>query len=150
MAKTQDTTREARAQQLITEGRVTLRPGTGTALVRGSKGETYVVTREACSCLDFVSRGVDCKHRLAAKELCSLYRECAKQARETGRVTIPPALMRAIGGYRDVEAPPPPAPVPAGALVDDRGVAYCHNCGEDLINGYCPREAAERHERMAA
>lgn len=37
-----------------------------------------------------------------------------------------------------------PVRIPAGALVDANGVPYCHDCGEDLIGGVCPRRTREK------
>lgn len=147
--------RDEKARLLVANGAVTLRPGTGTALVRGSNGEEYVVTKTSCSCPDFARRGLDCKHRIAAREICCLYRQCARQARETGRVTIPPQLGWALGMYRDVEAQPPaPAcrrhgePLPCTGCDWEKFerdlVTRCMTCGSRLVDGYCPREAAER------
>ena len=151
----QDTKRQAKAQALIAAGAVTLKPGTGTALVRGSNGEQYTVTKTSCSCADHLARGGDCKHRIASRILCGLYRDCAKQARETGRVTIPPSLMRAIGGYRDVEAPA--ASVPTCRHGERAGCPVCESeawaredredclkCGAALVNGRCPAQDAQR------
>lgn len=154
---TQDTTtmdkRDAKAQILIDTGKVHLLVGERHALVDGSRGEQYRVNRDGCTCPDWTNRQPEggCGHMRAVKRLCDLYKALRVVARETGRVRIPPALYRALGGYRDVEASPPPVPVPAGALVDDNGVPYCAKCGADLTpDGYCPREASERLERTAA
>ena len=93
---TQSTTREARAQALIDSGAVTLYVGEGRAEVRGSRGVTYVVTRDQCGCPDFQRRGTDCKHRLAAKALCAEYRELKVAAERGERVRPSTALLQAI------------------------------------------------------
>ena len=96
MATTQHTSRDQRAQGLIDSGAVTLYVGQGYAEVRGSKGVTYTVTKEACGCLDFVRRGVDCKHRRAARRLCAEYRELKAKAAAGERVRPSTALLQAI------------------------------------------------------
>ena len=92
----QNTSRDQRAQELIDAGAVTLFVGRGYATVRGSKGVTYTVTKGACGCLDFVRRGVDCKHRRAARRLCAEYRELKAKAAAGERVRPSTALLQAI------------------------------------------------------
>lgn len=134
MAKTKYPSKADKAQALIDSGAVRLFPGRGYATVIGSTGNTYTITRQdGCNCPNSKSRDPrSCYHAEAARILCGLYHDCAKQARETGRVRIPPALYRALGGYRDVEASPPPAPIPAGALVDE---PTCDTTGHEGVGG---------------
>ena len=111
MARNTTTSREAKAQELLESGAVTLYVGQRYAEVRGSKGETYKVTHEACTCPDFQRRGVDCKHRLACRELCRQYREL--KAKAAAGETIRPSytLLRALrwpvkkAGCRECAAP---------------------------------------------
>ena len=92
----QNTSRDQRAQELIGAGAVTLFVGQGYAEVRGSKGVTYTVTKDACGCLDFVRRGVDCKHRIAARWLCTEFRLLKELAQRGERVRPSTALLQAI------------------------------------------------------
>ena len=94
--RTQDTSREQRAQELIDAGAVTLYVGQGYADVKGSRGITYTVTRESCGCPDFTQRGVECKHRLAARRLCAEYRELKAKAERGERIRPSTALLQAI------------------------------------------------------
>lgn len=87
-------TREDRALTLIESGAVQLFPGRGYALVQG-KSDRYTVTRESCVCRDF-ELGNECKHRLATQSVCKLYRDCATEARETGKTKIPADLYLAL------------------------------------------------------
>lgn len=148
MAKTQDTTdrRDAKAQTLIDAGKVHLLVGERYALVDGSHGEQYRVNRDGCTCPDWTNRQPEggCCHMRAARRICQLYKACRTIAIETGRVTIPPELYRAIVPFERREAS---APAPAGALVDARGIPYCHSCGADIVNGRCSREAEAQAKR---
>lgn len=163
MVKAKYPSKADKAQALIDAGAVRLFPGLGYATVVGSKGDTYTITRQdGCNCPNGKSRDPrSCYHAEAARILCEEYRRLSAQARETGRVTIPPALMRALGGYRDVEAPslrlpaelvaaigsPEPPPVPAGAERDGRGVIRCLKCGSPLTpDGRCPEQDARLKE----
>ncbi len=92
-----NTSRETKAQELIESGAVTLLVGTRTAEVRGSRGETYTVTHEACTCKDFERRGVDCKHRIACRLLCEEYRRC-KAAAERGETIDKDAARELVYG----------------------------------------------------
>ena len=96
MVTSQSTTREARAQALIDAGAVTLYVGQGYAEVKGSNSVTYTVTKDACGCPDFVRRGVDCKHRIAAQQLCAEYRQLKAAAQRGERVRPSTALLQAI------------------------------------------------------
>ena len=109
-----DTSRETKAQELIDAGAVALFVGHGYAEVRGSKGVTYTVTRDACGCMDYLRRGgaTDCKHRIAARRLCQEYRELKAKAAAGERVRPSTALLRAIrwpekpkAGCRECGAP---------------------------------------------
>ncbi len=90
------TSREVRAQELINTGAVTLFVGERYAEVKGSKGETYKVTHEACTCPDFTRRGVECKHRLACRELCRQYRACKAAAQRGETIRPSTALLQAV------------------------------------------------------
>lgn len=176
MVTRNDTTdkRDAKAQALIDAGKVHLLIGERYALVDGSHGEVYQVNRDGCTCPDWTNRQPEggCGHMRAVRRICGLYRACRTIAREAGRATIPPQLGRALGMYRDVEAPPlrlpaelvaalgapepPPCPahgepLPCGVCDWERlerdMATRCMTCGEHLTaDGQCPRRA----ERMAA
>ena len=96
MARNTNTSREQRAQELITTGAVTLFVGERYAEVRGTKGETYKVTHESCTCPDFQRRGVECKHRLACRELCRQYRELKAKAAAGETVRPSRHLLQAL------------------------------------------------------
>lgn len=145
MVSSKSTTREERAAALIREGRVRLHPGKGIATVAGSKGETYTVTKTSCTCPDFTARGLDCKHRIAARQLCAEYRAAAAQARNGETVRPSVGLLRALGWLAETPAPAPVA-VPTGALVDRTGVPYCGKCGADVVNGLCSGRHVRRLE----
>ncbi len=105
------TSREAKAQELINTGAVMLFVGERYAEVRGSKGETYKVTHESCECPDFQKRQVECKHRIACRQLCQEYREL--KAKAAAGETIRPSrhLLQALrwpvkkAGCRECGAP---------------------------------------------
>lgn len=115
MAKT-IVTREDRAANLLATGAVTLNLD-GTATVKGSGKAIYTVTKESCSCPDFQRRNLDCKHRIATRSLCGLYRACRDQARETGRVRVPYLLSLAL---------------PKGGATTP---ATCSDCGTAISGG---------------
>lgn len=107
--------RTDKARQLLLDGKVHLLPGAGYALVDGSNGEQYRVTREACSCKDWEYRHEsigDCAHRIAVKQVCAAYREVQRQVRETGFAAMPEELDRALR--------PVPAPAPKRSPDDDQ------------------------------
>ncbi|MPZ24451.1 MAG: hypothetical protein GEU28_13165 [Dehalococcoidia bacterium] len=124
-------TREDRAQALIAAGAVALLPGTGTAIVRGTGKAEYIVSKGQdaviCTCPDFTKRGTYCKHILAVQTLCTLYRECSRIARETGRVRLPYLLGLALRGRATLAATSAPT-------VEDfdtpRDPANCSGCGK--------------------
>ena len=95
MSKSQSTTRETKATELIQTRAVTLYVGQGVAEVKGSKGETYRVTSTGCTCPDSQRRQVDCKHVLATKALCAEYHRL-KLAAELGE-TIRPSAALVVG-----------------------------------------------------
>ena len=64
--------------------------------MRGSKGTTYIVTRDGCCCPDRTKRGVACYHEMAVRQLCAEYRELKARAAAGGRVRPSTALMQAI------------------------------------------------------
>ena len=96
MTSQNPTTRESRAQALITAGAVSLFVGQGMAEVKGSKGVTYTVTKDQCGCPDFTRRGVDCKHRIASRLLCEEYRALKATAQRGERIRPSSALLQAI------------------------------------------------------
>ncbi len=92
------TTREDRAIALIDAGAVTLNFD-GTATVKGSGKAQYLVTKQGCPCPDYTQRGEQvglCKHLLAVKALCQVYRACREEARTTGRTRLPANLAKAL------------------------------------------------------
>ena len=131
MATKNTSSREARAQELITTGAVTLFVGERYAEVRGSKGETYKVTHEACACPDFTRRGIECKHRLACRELCRQYREL-KAAAQRGETVRPSRhLLQALRW-----------PVKADVISTDNvanvgNVSGCCECGRPTSQDLC-------------
>ncbi len=128
MSKAQSTTREDRAAALIEQGAVRLHPGEGTATVKGRTGTYTITKRDGCNCPDARNRGSNCYHALAARQLCQMYRECAKQARETGQVRLPVELMKALGGVGTDEPAPESWSKP---------LTYCKTCGSALVKGMC-------------
>ena len=128
MATKSTTSRETKAQELINSGAVQLHIGLGVATVRGSEGTVYRVTRDGCDCSDFVNRGVECKHRIAARLLCDEFKAC-KAAAQRGE-TIRPSytLLRALrwpvkkAGCRECGAPTD-FDVCSGCFFGQRGAA---------------------------
>ena len=96
LTSTKSTTREARAQALIDSGAVTLYVGQGYATVKGSGNVSYTVTKDACGCPDFQRRGINCKHRIAARWLCTEFRLLKELAQRGERVRPSTALLQAI------------------------------------------------------
>jgi hypothetical protein len=151
MVTEKDTTtdkRDSKAISLIEAGKVHLLLGRRFGYVDGSRGQLYRVSREGCECADWLNRQPEggCGHMRALRAVCTLYKSMRAEAKVTGRATIIPAIYRAL---LPVTAGTP-VPVPAGADRDERGIAYCLRCGADLVNGQCPKQAAQRRERMAA
>lgn len=103
---TADERREARADQLIAEGKVALLLGQPFALVTGSRGKVYRVSRESgCECADFRYRGVRCAHLIAAATICNVAHMARHLAKRHGRCRLPAALGRALAnGQRLVAA----------------------------------------------
>ncbi len=89
------TSREAKAIALIDAGAVTLNLD-GSATVRGSGTVVYTVRSGVCTCPDFTRRGIDCKHVLACRALCQVYRQCKADALATGRTCLPAHLAKAL------------------------------------------------------
>ena len=106
MATTKRTTREQRAQELLDNGAVSLFVGRGYANVKGSGDNIYRVTKDGCICPDRQKRGPGCKHELAVKALCEMYREHRSEARATGRTRMPAALAKALANATPVPAHP--------------------------------------------
>ena len=119
MATRQSTSRETKAQALIESGAVTLHLGRGYAHVAGSGGKVYQVSANGCTCPAFAKRGPGCKHELAVRELCRLFREHRSEARTTGRTRMPAVLARALANAT-------PAPV-----------TTCRDCGRPARSGLC-------------
>jgi len=90
------TTREAKALDLIQSGAVSIFPGREYATVKGSGKATYQVNRDGCTCPDFTRRGGPCKHQLSVKAICTGIRLLREQAAQTGRVTLPANIGRAL------------------------------------------------------
>jgi hypothetical protein len=139
---TQDTTdrRDVKAQTLIDTGKVHLILGQRFGYVDGSQGQLYRVSRDGCECRDWLNRQPEggCAHQRALRAVCALYKGMRAEAKATGRATIIPAIYRAL---LPVKAGEVPAPVPAGAERDGRGVPYCLRCGSALTpDGRCPRQ----------
>ncbi len=111
MSNRNHSSRETKAQELIRDGAVTLFVGQRYAEVRGSKGETYKVTHESCTCPDFTRRGVECKHRIACRQLCQEYRELKAKAKAGETVRPSRHLLQALrwpvkkAGCRECGAP---------------------------------------------
>ena len=99
-SKTQGTTsREAKAAQLLAEGKVSPLLGTGITLVSGSKpGVVYQVTATGCECVDH-ARGHFCKHQLARQLLGAQYRQCQREVAAFGTTRVPAELHRALVNY---------------------------------------------------
>jgi hypothetical protein len=150
--ETKDTTRQAKVQALIDSGAIRLFPGRGYAEVVGSRGTVYQITKQqGCNCLNGMSRDPrSCYHAAATRLLCEEYRLLAKQTRRGETIRPSVGLLKAIGwGVGEQSS----APIPAGALVDDRGIPYCAKCGSDIIDGRCSREAeadAKREDDLLA
>ena len=111
MSKSQSTTREAKAQELITTGAVTLYVGKGYATVRGSGAAVYTVVKTGCTCPDRVKRGQTCKHEIASRLLCEEFKAC-KAAAQRGETVRPSRhLLQALrwpvkkAGCRECAAP---------------------------------------------
>ena len=141
-------TREQRATDLLTAGAVTLFVGRGYALVAGSKGNVYRVTKAGCECSDFRSRGMECKHLLAVKRLCAEYHALKARAEQGERVTPSAALLAAL---RWLERPAPVRPAASGRCTDCGAPAPKDLCA-DCFLGYPPAAVAgvKRPERVAA
>ena len=89
--------REARADQLIREGKVALVIGHRFALVTGSKGKVYRVSRESgCECPDFRYRDVRCAHLIVAAAICDVAHMARHLAKRHGRCRLPAALGKAL------------------------------------------------------
>jgi hypothetical protein len=133
-----------KARQLVLDGKIRLHPGTGTATAYGTDGAVYTISKgSGCNCPDAQRRDpFGCKHALGTRALCAEYRMLAKQARNGETVRPSVALLKALGWLAGTS----PAPVPAGAERDDRGVVRCLTCGEPLVDGRCPRQDARLRE----
>ena len=96
MSKSQSTTRETKAVELIQSGAVTLFVGQGMAEVKGSGSNVYRVTKDGCTCPDRQKRGQPCKHEIACRQLCAEYRELKAKADQGERIRPSSALLQAI------------------------------------------------------
>ena len=112
-----NTSRESKAQALLESGAVQLFVGQGHALVTGSKGTTYRVTKAGCECPDAVKRQRDCYHTLAVKQLCAEYHRL-KLAAELGERVKPSAAL--VAAIRWPEKP-----------------SGCRDCGKPTSQGLC-------------
>ncbi len=91
--------RERKALDLISQGAVALIPGARYAIVKGTGQARYRVNKDGCECADWQKRGEQvgpCKHMLAARTLCAVYRMAEHSARRHGRTRLPAALARAL------------------------------------------------------
>ena len=117
MATKSNTSREAKAQELLNSGAVSLYVGQGYALVQGSGSNVYRVTKDGCTCPDATGRGAVCKHELAVRTLCQEYRRL-KAAAARGEVVRPTsALIQAL----DWQFKPAP----------------CRTCGRPTVHDEC-------------
>ena len=119
MATQNRSTRETRAQALLDSGAVSLFVGKGFAYVRGSGDALYKVTSDGCTCPDFAKRGPGCKHEIAVRRLCAMYREHRSEARATGRTRMPAALAKALANATPLPSHP------------------CRECGAPTIHDVC-------------
>ena len=119
MATTKLTPRQRKAQELLDNGAVSLFVGRGYANVKGSGDNIYRVTKDGCICPDRCKRGLPCKHEIAVRELCRMYREHRSEAQETGRTRMPAALARALANATPAPAHP------------------CRECGALTIHDVC-------------
>lgn len=97
----QDTTsdpRDLKAVRLIEEGKVHLTLGQKFAVVDGSNGEQYRVSRDGCGCKDWEHRQPEggCCHMRSVRWLCGAYRMMVHRAKRHGRTRLPSALGRAL------------------------------------------------------
>lgn len=93
------TARDRKALDLIERGAVSLLPGRKYAIGNGNGKATYRVNRDGCVCTDWQKRGEQvgpCKHMIAARALCGVYRVMQDRAKRTGRCRMPAALARAL------------------------------------------------------
>ena len=117
MATKNTSSREAKAQELLNGGAISLYVGKGYALVQGSGGRVYQVGSTGCTCPDATSRQVTCKHELAVRQLCAEYRQLKAAAQRGERVRPSTALLQAIRW-----------PEPAN---------HCRDCGKATKHDLC-------------
>ncbi len=96
MQRNHNNSREAKAQELLQSGAVSLFVGQGYALVQGSGSNVYRVTKDGCTCPDRQKRGQPCKHEIACRQLCAEYRELKAKADQGERIRPSSALLQAI------------------------------------------------------
>ncbi len=96
MQRNHNNSREAKAQELLQSGAVSLFVGQGYALVQGSGSNVYRVTKDGCTCPDRQKRGQPCKHEIAVRSLCSEYRAWNAKAEQGERIRPSSALLQAI------------------------------------------------------
>ena len=118
MQRNHNNSREAKARVLLESNSVQLFIGQGYALVTGSRGTTYRITKAGCECPGAVSRQRDCYHTLAVKQLCAEYHRLKLAAEFGERVRPSTALIQAI---RWPETP--------------KGT--CRECGRPTSQGLC-------------
>ena len=122
MARNTNTSREAKAQELLDTGAVSLYVGQGYALVQGSGANVYRVTRDGCTCPDRQKRGQPCKHEIAVRSLCGEYRAWKAKAEQGETIRPSTALLQAI---RWPEKPKPTSCRDCGTLTRQD---LCANC----------------------
>ena len=97
MSKSQSSTREAKAQEILKAGVIRLFVGQGYALVQNLRGSSeYKVTKAGCTCPDNQQRQVACKHMLAVKALCEEFKACKAAAQRGETIRPSTALLQAI------------------------------------------------------
>ncbi len=91
-----NTSRETKAQELLTSRAVSLFVGKGYADVQGSGTNVYRVTKDGCTCPDAAQRGRPCKHEIAVQSLCGEYRAWQVKAGQGERIRPSSALLQAL------------------------------------------------------
>ena len=125
---------DKRALDLLLAGKVHYTIGQQFAIVDGSRGEVYTVTRDHCDCQAFRRYPGPCKHQRALAAICGAIRLARAEVKATGRCRLPAILGLALRPAARVEAPAS-APAHAG-----NPLGYCDRCGKDLPGGSrCPR-----------
>lgn len=153
----QDTTLskvDQRALDILLAGKVHYTIGQKFALVEGSRGEVYTVTRDHCECPAFRRYPGSCKHQRALQALCGLIRIARAEARETGRTRLPWVVGLALRPVVKEEAiaasvltcrhgEPAGCPVCRSEAWAREDRETCLKCGSPLTpDGRCPAQDA--------